>query len=146
MSAINIDFFTVNASPPLKNKKKIKNWIIRLIQQEKNKLAYINVTIIFCNDQYLLELNEKFLKKDTLTDILSFEYSENNSLEGDIYISIERIIENAEKFGQTKENELLRIMAHGVLHLCGYKDKTKQDKKIMTERENFYLSELKTVK
>lgn len=146
MSAINIDFFTVNTTPPLKNKKKIKNWIIRLIQQEKTILTHINVNFIFCNDQYLLELNEKFLKKSTLTDILSFEYSENNSLEGDIYISIERIIENAKKFEQTKENELLRIIAHGVLHLCGYKDKTKQDKKIMTERENFYLSELKTVK
>ncbi len=146
MPGINIDFFTVDTTPPLNNKKKIKNWIIRLVQQEKKKLTHINVNIIFCNDHYLLELNKKFLKKDTLTDILSFEYSENNSLEGDIFISIERIIENAEKFGQTSENELLRIIAHGVLHLCGYKDKTKEDKKIMTEKENFYLSELKTVK
>jgi probable rRNA maturation factor len=143
MPVFNIDFFHKDVLFPLENKKKIKKWLIQLAEQEKKDLAEIDISIVFCDDKYLLSLNKQYLNKSTLTDILSFDYSEKKILRGDIFISIDRIIENAKEYSQVPEKELLRIMAHGMLHLCGYADKTKKEKKQMTAMEDFYLLMIK---
>ena len=108
-------------------------WISAIIESESKKEGDINY--IFCDDEYLLKLNEEYLNHDTLTDIISFDYSVGNELHGDIFISIERVRENAADFDVAFENELKRVMAHGVLHYCGYKDKTETDSQIMRSKE-----------
>ena len=109
-------------------------WISAIIESESKKEGDINY--IFCDDEYLLKLNEEYLNHDTLTDIISFDYSVGNELHGDIFISIERVRENATDFNVAFENELKRVMAHGVLHYCGYKDKTESDEHIMRSKED----------
>lgn len=109
------------------------SWISAIIASEAKKEGDINY--IFCDDEYLLKLNEEYLNHDTLTDIISFDYSVGNELHGDIFISIERVRENAADFDVAFENELKRVMAHGVLHYCGYKDKTEADVQIMRSKE-----------
>ena len=97
---------------------------------------------MFCDDNYLHKLNVEFLQHDTLTDIISFDYSVGKELHGDIFISIERVEDNAQDLGVDFEAELHRVMMHGILHYCGYKDKSKEDKKLMRQKEDFYLSKL----
>jgi len=109
------------------------DWISKVINSESKKEGEINY--IFCNDDYLLEINKQYLKHDTLTDVISFDYSVGNELHGDIFISIERVRENAQDFDVDFQDELKRVMAHGVLHYCGYKDKNKDDKKLMRLKE-----------
>ncbi|MGL6267395.1 MAG: rRNA maturation RNase YbeY, partial [Chitinophagaceae bacterium] len=105
---------------------------------EQKKIEEIN--FVFCSDEYLLILNKQFLKHDTYTDIISFDYTEKQTaLKGEIYISIERVRENAIKFGSSFNYELHRVIFHGVLHLCGYKDKLKADQSVMRTKEAFYL-------
>jgi probable rRNA maturation factor len=128
----------------LKNKSILKKWISETIIAEKGKTGDIN--FIFCNDDYLLEINQKYLNHDTLTDIITFDYSEKDKKSGDIFISIERVKENAEKFNVSMEEELHRVIIHGILHLCGFKDKNKADKALMTEAENKHLMQLKSIK
>ncbi|RZJ67947.1 MAG: rRNA maturation RNase YbeY [Flavobacterium sp.] len=110
-----------------------ESWISRIIESEQKKEGDINY--IFCDDEYLLEINQKYLNHDTLTDIISFDYSVGNELHGDIFISIERVKENAAEFGVSFESELNRVMAHGVLHYCGYKDKSEADEVVMRSKE-----------
>jgi rRNA maturation RNase YbeY len=113
--------------------------LIRAISEENKKPWYIN--FIFCNDDYLLELNKVYLNHITLTDILTFPFAEQPEIiSGDIYISIERVVENAENFGEPKDRELRRVMIHGVLHLIGYKDKTGTERKKMREKEDYHLN------
>jgi rRNA maturation RNase YbeY len=108
----------------------------------ENKI-YSDIRFIFCTDKYLLAINKKFLGHDTYTDIITFPLNEvGDAITGEIYISVDRVRENATKVGCTIKNELHRVILHGVLHLCGYKDKTRNDKKIMTSKENFYLSSI----
>lgn len=134
-----IQFFSEGTSFILKNKNAIRSWLIRAISEENKKPWYIN--FIFCNDDYLLELNKIYLNHTTLTDILTFSFAEQpDIISGDIYISVERVEENAENFGEPKYRELLRVMIHGVLHLVGYRDKTGIEKKIMREKENYFLN------
>ena len=109
-------------------------WISVIIESESKKEGDINY--IFCDDEYLLKLNEEYLNHDTLTDIISFDYSVGNELHGDIFISVERVRENATDFNVAFENELKRVMAHGVLHYCGYKDKNEYDEQIMRSKED----------
>lgn len=116
----------------------IKKWIKNAILQEKYSLGELNY--IFCDDTYLLKINREYLNHDTLTDIISFDYTIGKQINGDIYISIDRIKENAKLYKTTFYNEFLRVMIHGVLHYCGYKDKTDADKKIMRSKEDYYLS------
>ena len=116
----------------------IGKWITDLILNESYRLDTINY--IFCSDEDLLKRNVEFLKHDTLTDIISFDYTMGKLIAGDIFISVERIEENATEFGVTFLEELHRVMAHGVLHYCGYKDKTPEDKKEMRMKEDYYLS------
>jgi len=118
--------------------KKSTNWLEKIIISENKKLG--EVVFVFCKDAYLLEKNIRFLNHNTLTDVITFDYSKGNQISGDIFISIDRVKENSKTFKVTFFNELDRVMAHGLLHLLGYKDKTKKDSKLMTAKENFYLS------
>jgi len=118
--------------------KKIMSWISGSIINEAYKEGDIN--FIFCDDDYLWELNVKHLKHNTLTDIISFDYSLGKIVSGDIFISIDRIRENALKFKVKVDDELHRVIIHGILHFCGYKDKTKEDKLLMRKKEDYYLS------
>ena len=115
-------------------KRKYKAWINALILSKEKKVG--NIHYIFCGDEYLLEINKKYLQHDTYTDIITFDYSENEVLSGDIFISIERVRENAEKYQISFQEELLRVLSHGVLHLIGYRDKTEKEIKEMREEEN----------
>jgi probable rRNA maturation factor len=139
MPAFRINFFFQSVSITLRHRKKLKSVLIHLIHQEKKIIKAGEVNVIFCNDEYLHNLNTKFLKHNTLTDIITFDYSEDDKIVGDIFISTERVRENARIFSQHSGMELSRVIIHGFLHLCGYKDKAKEEKEIMTQKENFYI-------
>ena len=134
-----INFFEEDISFKLKNKPGVKQWIKATIETEGFRLKELNY--IFCSDQYLLQINQQYLDHDTYTDIVTFDNSEKEGIiEGDIFISIDRIRENAIKFDSGEENELHRVIIHGALHLLGYQDKKAESKKIMTGKEDHYLS------
>jgi len=116
----------------------ISDWITFVIDQEDKELGEINY--IFCDDEYLLDINIKELKHNTLTDIISFDYGVGDLISGDIFISTERVADNAASFNTAFTDELHRVMVHGVLHYCGYKDKTDDEKKLMRSKEDYYLS------
>ncbi len=109
------------------------DWLSKVIISEMKREGDINY--IFCDDNYLVEINQQYLDHDTLTDIISFDYSIGNELHGDIFISIERVRENAVDFKVDFEEELKRVLVHGVLHYCGYKDKSEEDEKLMRQKE-----------
>jgi probable rRNA maturation factor len=132
-----ITFSTIETNFQLKNKLKVRTWVKGIIAAE-GKLAG-DITYIFCNDDYLGKLNKQYLNHETLTDIITFDYSENRILSGDIFISIERVKENAVSFKTNFSAELGRVMAHGVLHLTGYKDKKPDEKIIMRAKEDFHI-------
>jgi rRNA maturation RNase YbeY len=117
----------------LDNESAYADWISKVISSEIKGEGDINY--IFCDDNYLVEINQQYLNHDTLTDIISFDYSIGNELHGDIFISVERVRENAVDFSVPFENELKRVMAHGVLHYCGYKDKTEEEEIVMRQKE-----------
>ena len=118
----------------LSNEEQLSNWISRVIASEEKNEGEINY--IFCDDDYLLNLNEQYLNHDTLTDIISFDYSMGNEIHGDIFISTERVKDNAADFKVSFEEEIKRVMVHGVLHYCGYKDKTEEDEALMRSKED----------
>jgi rRNA maturation RNase YbeY len=134
-----IQFFREEIPFILKDKIHIRRWLDSVILEEKKKPWYIN--IILTNDEYLFELNKTYLQHETFTDILTFPYQEEdkNIISGDIFISINRVKENASIFKQDFEMELRRVMVHGVLHLIGYNDKGKKEKELMTKKEDYYL-------
>ncbi len=117
----------------LPKKPTIKKWLPAVIRHEKSRCG--KLSYFFCSDKFLLTLNKKFLEHDTYTDIITFDYSVGDEISGEIFISIDRVKENAGKFKESFEHELLRVMAHGVLHLCGYGDKSAAEKKIMRRKE-----------
>ncbi|HLW63488.1 MAG TPA: rRNA maturation RNase YbeY [Flavobacterium sp.] len=117
----------------LQEESKYEKWIDTVIKSEGKESGEINY--IFCDDEYLHNINMQYLSHDTLTDIISFDYSINDLISGDIFISIDRIKDNAQEYEVSFQNELLRVMAHGILHYCGYKDKDDQDVKIMRLKE-----------
>ena len=122
----------------LDNEQEISNWISGVISAENCNEGEINY--IFCDDEYLLKINQDFLDHDTYTDIISFDYSVGKELHGDIFISVERVKENAGKFEVPFNKELQRVIIHGILHYCGYKDKEEEDKAIMRSKEDHYIS------
>jgi rRNA maturation RNase YbeY len=122
----------------LSNPNKIEEWIVGAIVSEKKKIDTINY--IFCDDAYLLEKNIKYLKHNTLTDIISFDYTMGKLISGDIFISVERVKENASSYDVSFKDELHRVMIHGILHYCGYNDKTDNEKAQMRAKEDYYLS------
>ena len=117
----------------LENESKYEEWIDAIVEPEDKEPGEINY--IFCDDAYLHNINMQFLEHDTLTDIISFDYCIGDLISGDIFISIERVKDNAQDFDVSFDNELLRVMAHGVLHYCGYKDKTEEDAQLMRAKE-----------
>lgn len=179
MGKTRINFHSEDVPFSLKGRTLIRNWITEALRKEKKQPGEINY--IFCSDDYLLQLNRSYLNHDTLTDIITFDYSgdrgqgtrdggrgtsvksqdlraksqeskrknqdkkssqlptPNSQLSGDIFISIDRVKENAKKFEVSFDKELRRVMIHGALHLAGYKDKRKADKELMTRKEDFYL-------
>lgn len=126
----------------LKDKRKLSTFLDNLVHQHLEGIKKISLNYIFCNDEYLLTMNQHFLNHDTLTDIITFDLSEKeNELLGEIYISTERVKENAAKFNTIENRELHRVVFHGALHLCGFADKKPSDKKIMTEQEDACLQQ-----
>ncbi len=121
----------------LNNEEKTSEWISKCIEKEGFKLGELNY--IFCDDEYLHKINVEFLNHDTLTDIISFDYTMGKLVSGDIYISVERVKENVEEFNVTFEEELHRVIIHGVLHYMKYKDKTDEEKQLMRSKENSCL-------
>lgn len=125
--------FNYESDFELNNETAITDWISSVILSENKSEGEINY--IFCNDDYLLEINRQYLNHDTLTDVISFDYSLGNELSGDIFMSTERVEDNAKDFKVSFSNELNRVMIHGILHFCGFKDKSDDDEKLMRSKE-----------
>lgn len=123
----------------LKNESSISSWISRVIEQEGFDLG--DITYVFCDDEALHKINLEHLQHDTFTDIISFDYCIGKQLHGEIYISVERVKENAEEFKVTFENEFLRVLIHGVLHFMGHRDKTDKEQVAMRNKENESIEE-----
>lgn len=133
-----IVFNNIDKNFCIKNKKINKKWIYDVIKNEKKSLSFLSVNI--CSDKHLLKMNNEVLKHNYYTDIITFDLSDNKeTVEGDLYISIDRVKENAIVNKIKVNDELSRVIVHGILHLCGYNDKTIEEKKEMTEKENYYL-------
>lgn len=131
-----INFFYENTEEKIQENLKI--WIEKIIISEEKKLGEINY--IFCDDEYLLKINQDFLDHDYYTDIITFDQVRGKTISGEIFVSLQRIKDNASLISKNYEEEKKRVIAHGVLHLCGYKDKTEEQQKIMRAKEDFYLS------
>ena len=126
------------------NQNAITKWLHSVARKEKRNIS--NLNYIFTNDAYLLSLNKQFLHHDTLTDILTFDDSENKAISAEIYISVERVKNNTIRYGTKFHEELKRVMVHGLLHCCGYRDKSAAEKKEMRSREDFYLQPFSVAK
>ncbi|MEX1240384.1 MAG: rRNA maturation RNase YbeY [Cyclobacteriaceae bacterium] len=134
-----VEFFNQDTTFKLPRPRKTKQWIRDVVSGEKKQLAHLNY--IFCTDEYLLSINRQYLKHETLTDIITFDNSEEGGvIEGDIFISIERVRANASGLKTDFDEELHRVLIHGVLHLSGYSDKSTRDKSRMRKKEDAYLS------
>jgi rRNA maturation RNase YbeY len=136
----NINFFSEEVDFKLPNKTSIVNWIKKIIALESNR-EIITINYIFCSDDFLSQINIKYLNHNTLTDIISFNNSDDDRyIDSDIYISINRVFENSLSFNADRMDELHRVMIHGILHLLGYKDSNDNEKKIMRKKENECLN------
>jgi len=138
-----IVFYDLKSARFLKKRRQLKNFIFAVFVEEGKLLNSLN--IVLCDDEYLLSINKEFLQHDYYTDIITFDLStESSSIEGELYISIERVIDNAEKIGTSKVIELHRVIFHGCLHLCGYGDKTSKQETIMRSKEDYYIQKYLT--
>lgn len=133
-----IQFFSEDIDFELPDSGATNDWLLKVIAKEGKRL--LGLSFIFCSDEYLYRLNVEYLQHDTYTDVITFPYAEGEEIEGDIFISVERIRENSLTFQSTFERELHRVMVHGVLHLCGYGDKKEEDRFLMREKENEYIA------
>ena len=138
-----INFYTEKINFIIKNKTKLKNWIKLVSNHEKRTIGEVN--FIFTSDEELIKKNIQFLRHNTFTDVITFDYSDKKKITGDIFISIERVTENATKFKVEYLEELNRVIIHGILHLCGYKDKTKTTANLMRKKENWALKYRKLI-
>ena len=132
-----INFQTQDIDLVIKEKNKIRLWIVNAIKNEGKKTG--DITYIFCSDNYLLQMNQQYLQHDDYTDVITFDYTEGDRVSGDIFISYERILDNSSILATKLEDELHRVMIHGIMHLCGYKDKKTEERANMTVKENQYL-------
>jgi rRNA maturation RNase YbeY len=132
--------FNFQKNISLTNRKRLKQFIIKIFKTEK--VALESMSYVFCSDEFLLQINKDYLKHDYYTDIISFDLSlsKNSPVIGEIYISVDTIRDNAKRFETTIQQELHRVIFHGALHMCGYKDKTKKDQALMTVKEDEHLS------
>ena len=136
-----IRYYTEDIKFVFKRRRQISAWLKAVALNEKRKIGDVN--IIFCSDAYLLNVNMKYLQHDYYTDIITFDYCEGGLLSGDLFISVDSVRDNAGHYGATSfDEELNRVMVHGVLHLIGYDDHSPEDQKTMREKENFYLARL----
>ena len=133
-----VSFHSEQTNFSIQNQKQVEAWLIQACGQEGKTLS--EITFIFCSDDYLLQVNHDFLQHDYYTDVITFDYCEEQNVSGDIFISIDRVVENASSVGVSFPDELHRVMIHGMLHLLGYKDKTVAEKTEMTSKEDYYLS------
>ena len=131
-----IQFFYENLPETVNSAYKI--WLQEIISSEDKKLGEINY--IFCDDEYLLKVNQDYLQHDYYTDIITFDYVKGKTISGEIFVSLQRISDNASTLSKDFEEELRRVLAHGILHLSGYKDKTEEEEQLMRSKEDFYLS------
>jgi rRNA maturation RNase YbeY len=131
-----IQFFYENL--PKSVNTEYKKWLEDLILSEEKKLGEINY--IFCDDEYLLKVNQDYLQHDYYTDIITFDYVKGKTISGEIFVSLQRISDNASTLSRNYEEELRRVLAHGILHLCGYKDKTEEEELQMRGKEDHYLA------
>ena len=135
MQELPIEFFTEEVEFEVKNEEKVKTWLSQIISKYSFELESLNY--IFCSDEYLHQMNVEYLEHDTLTDVITFDNSDfEGVIEGDVFISIDRIVDNAATFNISPEEELHRVMAHGLLHLLGFDDKTPEKKELMRTKEN----------
>ncbi|GHT00212.1 endoribonuclease YbeY [Bacteroidia bacterium] len=133
-----IHYETVDIKSPKIKRRATTNWIKTVAAQYQKRVG--EISYIFCSDAEILRINNLYLKHDYYTDIITFDYSEGDILSGDLFISLETVKSNSEQFGTDYDEELRRVMIHGVLHLCGFKDKSSEDEKVMREKENEALS------
>lgn len=131
-----IQFFYENLPETVNSAYKI--WLQEIISSEDKKLGEINY--IFCDDEYLLKVNQDYLQHDYYTDIITFDYVKGKTISGEIFVSLQRISDNASTLSKDFEEELRRVLAHGILHLSGYKDKTEEEEQLMRSKEDFYLA------
>jgi rRNA maturation RNase YbeY len=139
-----ICFFCENINFSFEGKKRIAQMQIKNLIKMENKKAG-DLCFIFCTDDFLLDINKKHLNHDYYTDVITFDYTVNDVISGDIFISLQRVEENAGKFGVSFAHELSRIIYHGLLHLCGYNDQSNDEKRAMSEKEDFYLNTLSII-
>ena len=137
---MSIHYFNEDVQIPKFGRRRITSWIKEVILAEEKKTG--DISYIFCSDVYLLDVNRKYLNHDFFTDVITFDTVVDDVINGDIFISIDRVNDNANVFGVSREDEMNRILIHGILHLLGYKDKRKVDKMLMTNKENYYLKVL----
>ncbi|HIB8180563.1 TPA: rRNA maturation RNase YbeY [Elizabethkingia anophelis] len=131
-----INYFYENVAP-ISDEEKRAEWLEKLILEEGKKPGDINY--ILCNDEYLLEINRQYLDHDYYTDIITFDYCKGKIISGDIFLSLQRVLDNASMLETKQEEEINRVLAHGILHLCGYKDKTEEEQKTMRSKEDYYI-------
>lgn len=134
---MSINFYAEDITIPKFGKRVISNWLKEVITSKGKKTG--NISVIFCSDEYLLEVNKRYLEHDYYTDIITFDYVEGDKVSGDIFISVDRIAENASTYNVSFSDEINRVLVHGILHLLGFKDKTTEERNEMTENENEYL-------
>ena len=133
-----ISYFFEDTKFVFKGRQRNNRWLRLVAESEIRRMG--DVSIIFCSDPYILDINLKYLQHDYFTDIITFDYCEGDKISGDLFISVDSVRENAVHYGTEFEDELNRVMVHGILHLIGYDDHTKADQKTMREKENYYLS------
>lgn len=133
-----ISYFSEDTDFILKGKTFNNNWLRLVIESEIRRAG--NISIIFCSDNYILDVNLKYLQHDYFTDIITFDYCEGDKISGDLFISVDSVRENSAFYGTDFNDELNRVMVHGILHLIGYDDHTKKDQKLMRAKEDYYLS------
>ena len=134
-----VSFFTEDIKFPFKEKRLTSRWLKFVAESEAKRLG--DISVIFCSDNYILDINIQYLQHDYYTDIITFDYCEGNKLSGDLFISVDSVRENASFYGTEFSDELNRVIVHGLLHLIGYDDHTEEDIAQMRAKENYYLSQ-----
>lgn len=133
-----VAFYFEDTDFKLRHKTRIKEWLRLVAESEVFTLG--NISVIFCSDNYILDINQKYLQHDYFTDIITFDYSEGGRISGDLFISVDSVRENSVEYGTEFEDELHRVIVHGILHLIGYDDHTEDEIKTMRSKEDYYLS------
>ena len=133
-----VSYYFENTDFKLKDKTRIRRWLKLVAESEIFTLG--NISVIFCSDNYILDINNRYLQHDYFTDIITFDYTEKNKISGDLFISVDSVRENSIEYGTAFDDELHRVIVHGILHLIGYDDHTEEEVRVMRAKEDYYLS------